>query len=99
MKIDFFRENPAGFCKIKFVESFAADECIKLMDGRFFDSRKLKCFYWDGKTDYKTVRETKQDFNERVEKFGDWLEGQTLPEEFQIRREQDQQPSLSNSLK
>ena len=57
-KIDFFRENPRGYCKIKFVESYAADECIKLMENRFFDGRKLSCIYWDGKTDYKLVRET-----------------------------------------
>ena len=49
------------------MESIAADDCINLMEGRFFDGRKLKCFYWDGKTDYKLVRETQKTYEERVE--------------------------------
>ena len=67
VKIDFFRNNPTGYCKIKFMESIAADDCINLMEGRFFDGRKLRCFYWDGKTDYKLNRETQKTYEERVE--------------------------------
>ena len=52
------------------------------MNGRFFDGRELKCFYWDGKIDYKVVRESDDVVAERINQFGDWLEGQTLPEEF-----------------
>lgn len=59
-KITFFRDNPAGVCKIKFDRSIDAEECIKLMTERFFDGRILKCFYWDGKTDFKKVKESEQ---------------------------------------
>lgn len=59
-KMTFYKENPLGVCKIKFDSSMDAEECIKLMGGRFFDGRELKCFYWDGKIDYKVVRETEQ---------------------------------------
>ena len=57
-KIEFFKENPNGVCKLRFTSSLNAEECIKLMHDRWFDERQLKCFYWDGKTDYKIVRES-----------------------------------------
>ena len=40
--MQFFAENPAGVVKIKFQSGVHADECIKVMNGRFFDSRQLK---------------------------------------------------------
>ena len=44
------------------------------MNDRWFDERQLKCFYWDGKTDYKKVRESEEVTNQRINEFGDWLE-------------------------
>ena len=76
-------------CKIRFLSSLHAEECLNLMHGRYFDTRQLECFYWDGKTDYKVVRESKDTVNQRISEFGDWLEGQDLPEEFQVRTEED----------
>lgn len=35
-----------------------AEECIKLLDKRYFDGRELKCYFWDGKTDYRKGRES-----------------------------------------
>lgn len=46
---------------------------------------KIRCFFWDGKTDYKKVADDKNDLEERIEQFGDWLTGQTLPQEFEIK--------------
>ena len=34
---------------------------------------QIKCFFWDGKTDYKKVSD-REDLEERIDKFGDWLE-------------------------
>ena len=73
-KIDFFKDSPLAVCKIRFLSGLHAEECIKLMNGRFFDGRKLLCFFWDGKTDYKVVRESDEAVNERINEFGDWLE-------------------------
>ena len=73
-KIDFFKENPASVCKMRFLSSLHAEECIALMNDRWFDERQLKCFYWDGKTDYKKVRESEEVTNQRINEFGDWLE-------------------------
>lgn len=36
-KIELFENNPKGVAKIKFSSSEEAEECIKLMNGRFFD--------------------------------------------------------------
>ena len=73
-KIDFFKDNPACVCKLRFLSSLHADQCIQLMNGRYFDTRQLKCFYWDGKTDFKIVRESDEVMNARINEFGDWLE-------------------------
>jgi hypothetical protein len=44
------------------------------MDGRFFALRKLSCVFWDGKTDYRIVKETNEEIENRVSEFGKWLE-------------------------
>ena len=44
------------------------------MNGRWYDQRQLKCYYWDGKTDYKQVKESTQVLEARLNEFGDWLE-------------------------
>ena len=60
VKIEFFKENPKGVCKIRFLSSLHAEECITLMNNRWFDERQLKCYYWDGKTDFKVVKESEE---------------------------------------
>jgi HIV Tat-specific factor 1 len=73
--MQFFPENPSsGYVKIKFSSALHADECVKMMEGRFFDGRRLKAYYWDGKTDYRIVRETADELNKRIDDFGQWLE-------------------------
>jgi HIV Tat-specific factor 1 len=60
--VQFFPENPSqGIVKIKFSSSLHAQQCIDLMNGRFFDGRALVASFWDGKTDYRIVRETKEE--------------------------------------
>ena len=74
-KMQFFPENPAGgFVKVKFASGLHADECIKVMNGRFFDARKLLAYFWDGTTDYRIARETNDEINKRIDDFGKWLE-------------------------
>lgn len=38
-KIHFYRDNPQGIIKIRFFSAIHAEECIKVMNGRFFDGR------------------------------------------------------------
>lgn len=66
--------NPQGVVQIKFQEAKPAEECIKLMNGRFFGGRELECFYWDGKTNYRVTRETLKQQEKRLDSFGEWLE-------------------------
>ena len=95
-KITVFSTNPKGIVIVKFSTSFAAQECIKLMNGRYFGGNRIKCYFWDGVTNYSVViksdqqedEEEKQEEN-RLDEFGDWLEQnqEELPEEFMLRTE------------
>ena len=93
LKMTLFSKNPRGIVIVKFNTGYAAQETIKLMNGRFFSGKKIKAYYWDGKTDY-TVSSSSSEQNEeeedqRLNEFGDWLDKdqEDLPEEFQLRTE------------
>ena len=93
LKMTLFSKNPRGIVIVKFNTGYAAQETIKLMNGRFFNGKKMKAYYWDGKTDY-TVSSSSSEQNEeeedqRLNEFGDWLDKdqEDLPEEFQLRTE------------
>jgi len=61
---------------IRFVSATSAEKAIDFFNGRTlsFSSRKVECFYYDGKTNY-SVGESEKDFQKRVDSFGAWLEG------------------------
>lgn len=61
------------------------------MDGRFFNGRELKCFYWDGKTNYRVVKDTVSDQQKRLDAFGfgKWLETNLDEVEIDIDEEQE----------
>lgn len=44
------------------------------MNGRFFDGRKLECFYWDGQTDYNKTIGSIDNNEKRLEEFGKYLD-------------------------
>jgi HIV Tat-specific factor 1 len=50
-RMEVFEETPT--CKVKFESALDAERCVQLMEGRWFDKRQLRCYFWDGKTDYK----------------------------------------------
>ena len=52
-RVELYKDNPDGVCKIKFHLCSDADKCIEVMHMRWFDRRQLECGYWDGTTDYK----------------------------------------------
>lgn len=85
-KITVFSRNRLGPVAVKFSTAFAASECIKLMDGRWFGKRQLRCHYWDGATNY-TVEESEVEQQKRLDDFGDWLEQQDLPPALQLQKE------------
>eukprot|EP01038_Epipyxis_sp_PR26KG_P012008 gene12008-16076_t len=95
-KITVFSKNPRGVIVIKFATAYAAQECIKLMNGRFFGGQKIKCSYWDGVTNFTITTASTQEMEKeeqleesRLNEFGDWLEKEQdeLPEEFRLQVE------------
>lgn len=89
-KFEIFHDHPDGVIKVKFENTLEAEACIELMNGRLYDGREITAEYWDGKEDFKRVRENEGDLEQRVNDFGDWLNDQDLPEELQERHEGDQ---------
>eukprot|EP00624_Nannochloropsis_granulata_P006634 evm.model.NODE_499_length_36058_cov_18.539797.9 len=121
-KMTIFERHPEGVVVIKFGTAFAAEQCVKLMNGRFFAGRKLQSSYWDGSTDYTkavfraerphattgtegegsgqgeeegsgaagstgvftTEDEEAAEEERRLAEFGDELDNQELPPEFQL---------------
>jgi hypothetical protein len=47
-----------------------------MFNGREYNGRVVKVFYWDGKTDYDKVKETEGEMKKRIEEFGEWLENE-----------------------
>eukprot|EP00752_Nemacystus_decipiens_P005959 g5381.t1 len=86
-KITVFAKNNKGPVVIKFGTAYAASECVKVFDGRFFGGRKLSCHFWDGVTNYTVKEEDEKEEAQRLDAFGDWLEEQELPEELRPRTE------------
>jgi hypothetical protein len=83
-KITLFSQNVRGIVVVKFSTSYAAQECVKLMNGRFFGGRKIKSFFWDGVTNYTVTSSSmrrmggkKRDSEEQKERAVEVGEGQS----------------------
>lgn len=46
---------------LKFGTAYAASECVKVFEGRFFGGRKLSCHFWDGVTNYTVKHEDEKE--------------------------------------
>lgn len=68
-RIRFYETHPDGIVEVKFKKEKDAEECISLMNGRFFDGREIECDYWDGETDFKRDAGSIQLQEERLEKY------------------------------
>lgn len=71
-----------GIISVRFKEEDQAQDCIRLMNGRYFGGRQIVAELFDGKRRYlKTGKnagndeDDGQEEEERLEKFGSWLEG------------------------
>eukprot|EP00984_Skeletonema_dohrnii_P004638 scaffold1636_cov103-Skeletonema_dohrnii-CCMP3373.AAC.4 len=90
-KITIFSKHPAGVVIVKFVKPNDASDAVKAFNGKVRgNGRKVEASFWDGTTDYTVVDVEKEEkeAEKRLDKFGDWLEEQELPEEFQLRVEE-----------
>jgi HIV Tat-specific factor 1 len=95
-KMTVFSKNPRGIIIVKFATAFAAQECVRVMNGRYFGGRKIRSFFWDGATNYSVSASAaeaeaaaEEEEKERLDEFGDWLDSQQeeLPEEFALHVE------------
>lgn len=48
------------------------------MNGRYYNTRNIEAFYWDGKTNYDKLAENLDIQNKRIDEFGKWLENQEI---------------------
>ena len=67
-----------GRCSLKFKEQAQADACIKLMNGRKYEGRKLIAESYDGSFPLTLGNKNRNDADAeaRLERFGQWLEEQ-----------------------
>ena len=79
--LEIYKDNPGGYVKIRFVKSSSASECIEIMNGRLYNGENIECFYHDNITNYRIVRETQEQAEERINEFGAWL-GENIPGEW-----------------
>ncbi|KAK9458754.1 uncharacterized protein V1516DRAFT_697440 [Lipomyces oligophaga] len=71
--------EPDGVLSVRFQREQDAFECVNLMDGRYFGGRPLSVQLYDGLTRYRktskrTAVEEGDNEDERLRKFGEWLE-------------------------
>ena len=80
-----------------FAEPEMADECINLMNGRWFAARQLKAETWDGKTKYKVV-ETEEERQKRLKNWEKFLEQEEARKE-EAKKEEAKKEEASRLAK
>lgn len=73
-KITPFEKSPVGAVAVKFDTVHAALKCVKVMDGRWYDERKLEAEFYDGSSDYR-YKESESDRKQRDKEWEQWLDG------------------------
>merc|ERR1719498_1765256 len=54
-KVTPIERHRQGIVCVKFRSSAEAEECIRVMDGRFFAGRTIEASFYDGKTDLRAL--------------------------------------------
>lgn len=72
-KVTVFEGNREGVVAIKFSTADACRKCIEVMDGRWYDGRKLGAAFYDGVTDYRH-KETDEEKAQREREWERYLE-------------------------
>lgn len=68
-----FERSIEGAVAVKFATLEACVKCIQVMNGRWYDGRKISAEFYDGVTDYR-YKETQKDRAERDKKWQEWLD-------------------------
>lgn len=72
-KVVIYDRHPEGIISVSFKEIEQADECVALMNGRWFAGRQLKAETWDGRTKYK-IEETAEEAENRLKQWDKFLD-------------------------
>jgi hypothetical protein len=92
-KITIFSKNADGVVIVKFAQPTSASDAIQFynrnMSSNNNNNKNIEASYWDGDTDYAVRDEVQEEAEtkERHDQFGNWLDQQELPEEFQLNVE------------
>ena len=76
LQVRMFTHNQEGVIMVKFQTEEAAQQCIKVMEGRWFGGRQVKAHMWDGIANYhvKSKQENAAEQAARLLRFGEQLE-------------------------
>lgn len=76
LQIRVYQHHPECVVSIKFKQADPAQECLKLMNGRFFGGRQLTAELWDGITNYnvKKAQESEEEQAARLARFAAEIE-------------------------
>ena len=75
-----YDQEEDGVVSVRFANAESAKACVQVMDGRFFAGQKVEAYIFDGTERFKKSSMKKHNENEeateeeRLERFGDWLE-------------------------
>lgn len=72
-KVIIYDRHPEGVAQINMSCAEEADECVNLLNGRWFGKRKITAEIWDGKTKFK-IAETDAEISQRLDKWDKFLE-------------------------
>ena len=72
-RLEIHRHRPDGVIEVKYSSQADAENCIQIMNGRFYAGRQIECFFHDGKANYRRVEEDPEEAEKRLEEFGKWL--------------------------
>ena len=86
--VQLFDKEADGIVSVRFTNVQAAQACIRLMNGRWFEARQVEAYTADGSEKFKKTNEKKVTYekddedgeDDRLDKFGNWLEEGTTKE-------------------
>lgn len=72
-KVIIYDRHPEGIVQVNMSCPEEADECVNLLNGRWFGQRQLTAEIWDGKTKFK-IAETDAQISQRLDNWDKFLE-------------------------
>lgn len=82
-------------CTVKFRERESATACLRLMNGRYFGGRRIAAYLYDGSFSLREQSaHTETEDQERLERFGEWLEGQDATDDDDGKGEKTEPPQI-----